>query len=225
MREIRDKSGRMPYRLWYDESEIDVLMEAELNKTGSPRRSGSLAVDIDAFIERHLGIVPDFVPLPAGVQGATEFFSNGSVKVKIAADLSERAEYDAGAEHLLRTTLAHESVHVLLHRILFLNASGTLFGGKDSRRELCRDVRFVASGYTGEWWEWQANRGMGALLLPRSEVVTAIRTWRNSHPPTEDIEDLERELSAAYGVSQQAVIYRLQQLNVASDPQQLELGF
>src|SRR5262245_60847442 len=102
MREIRDKSGRMPYRLWYGESEIDGLIEAELNKAGSPRLPGSLAVDIDTFIERHLSIVPDFIPLPTGVQGATEFFSNGTVKMKIAADLSERAEYEAGAEHLLR---------------------------------------------------------------------------------------------------------------------------
>jgi hypothetical protein len=56
---------------------------------------------------------------------------------------------------------------VLLHRILFARQSNALFGGESSRQELCRDIRPVGDGYGGEWWEWQANRGMGALLRHR----------------------------------------------------------
>jgi len=32
VKETRDYSGRMPYRLWYEENEIDSLMEAELRR-------------------------------------------------------------------------------------------------------------------------------------------------------------------------------------------------
>ena len=50
--------------------------------------------------------------------------------------------------------MAHEAAHILLHRQLFLTQSEAMFAGQTSRQELCRDVRFVGRGYTGEWWEW-----------------------------------------------------------------------
>jgi hypothetical protein len=140
VRELRDPDGRMPYRLWYEASEIDAIMEDELRRSEIERISGS-AVDVDAFTENYLGITPQFVPLPRGVQGATDFFADGTVKMRISEALSERAANDeAGAERLIRTTLAHETAHVLLHRILFLQQSEALFGRQTSRRELCRDV-------------------------------------------------------------------------------------
>ena len=172
MREARDPSGRMPYRLWYDEAEVDAVMEDELHRARDPRVTARGAVDVDIFVEGHLGITPQFVPLPRGVQGATDFFPDGRAEMRISEELSRRAaDAEPGAEHLMRTTLAHEAAHVLLHRVLFLQQSEALFGGEVSRRELCRDIRPVGRGYTGEWWEWQANRGMGALLLPKSEML------------------------------------------------------
>ncbi len=98
--------------------------------------------------------------------------------MRISAALAERAASDeAGAEHLIRATLAHEAAHVLLHRIRFLQQSEAPFGREASRQELCRDIRAVGRGYTGESWERQANRGMGALLLPRSEVIDIAGPW------------------------------------------------
>lgn len=53
----------------------------------------------------------------------------------------------------------------------------------DSRRILCRDDIIHGSGqggaqrcYTGRWWEFQANKAMGALLLPRELVVKCLDT-------------------------------------------------
>jgi len=63
----------MPYRLYYEEAEIENIMADELRKFGYTHG----AVDIDAFLENHLGLVPTFVPLPSGVQGATEFWPDG----------------------------------------------------------------------------------------------------------------------------------------------------
>lgn len=225
MREQRDPTGRLPYRLWYEESEIDAIMEDEFQKAGAPVLPGTIAVDIDAFIEGYLGVVPDFVALPDGVQGATEFYPDGRVRVKMSSDLALRADGSPGAERLLRTTLAHEASHVLLHRALFLRGTEPLFGGAASRQELCRDVGFLAPGYTGEWWEWQANRGMAALLLPRSSVVSEVRRRRGPHGAEVATAQLEHELAGAFAVSRQAMRYRLQQLGMIRDPNQQELRF
>lgn len=212
MRERRDPTGRMPYRLYYEEAEIESIMSDELRKFGYTHG----AVDIDAFLENHLGLIPTFVPLPPGVQGATEFWPNGTAEVKISATLSERADAELGAEHLLRTTMAHEASHALLHRILFLQQSEALFGGQRSRQELCRDVRFT-NRYAGEWWEWQANRGMAALLLPKNAVTAVVREIRAGA----DQGTLQAELAHVFNVSRQAAGYRLQQLEMVPTPGQV----
>ena len=216
MRERRDPTGRMPYRLYYEEAEIEGIMADELR--GSGYTGG--AVDIDAFLENYLGLVPTFVPLPAGVQGATEFWPDGTAEVRISTTLSERADAELGAEHLLRTTMAHEAAHFLLHRILFLQQSEALFGGRPSRQELCRDVRFT-NRYAGEWWEWQANRGMAALLLPKSAVTAVVREVRTAA----DQGTIDAELARVFNVSRQAAGYRLQQLQAAPMPGQVAWSF
>lgn len=223
MREQRDPHGRMPYRLWYEEAEIDTIMEDELRRSGTARLSDGGAVDVDAFIESQLRITPEFVGLPPGVQGATDFTPDGTVKMRISAALAERAASgEAGGEHLMRTTLAHEAAHVLLHRVLFLQQSEALFGGQASRQELCRDIRPVR-GYAGEWWEWQANRGMGALLLPRSEVID-IAGPRTAAARRDG--KLVQIIARRYQVSTQAVCFRLEQIKGSSpDPRQTALAY
>jgi hypothetical protein len=208
----------MPYRLFYKEHEIEAIMEDELAKSGYPGRG---QVDVDGFVENHLGIVPDFVPLPEGVQGATDFSRDGSVRMRISALLSERAMDESAAERLLRTTLAHEAAHVLLHRILFLQQSEAMFRSESSRLELCRDIQFTSRGYSGEWWEWQANRGMAALVLPKSAVVTAVRRLRAS-AASQDQQEVE--LARMFNVSRQAATYRMQQLGMNAPPGQVAWG-
>lgn len=223
MREARDRSGRMPYRLWYEEAEIDSIMEDELRRAGSPHIGGA-ALDVDAFIEQHLGITPQFEALPRGVQGATDFFPDGRVEMRISAALSGlAAEGEPGAENLMRTTLAHEAAHVLLHRVLFLRQPEALFGRDTSRRELCRDVRPVGRAYSGEWWEWQANRGMGTLLMPRSEVVSHTQAERSAGH--EDTGALITSVADRFLVSREAARLRLEQLAVRTDPHQVSWSF
>jgi hypothetical protein len=214
----------MPHRLWYETGEIDAIMEAELHKAGEPALACAVAVDIDAFVEQHLGIVPVFVNLPAGVQGATDFTSDGLVRMKIAADLAERANEESTAERLLRTTIAHEAAHVILHRALFLRQTETLFDDVSTRQNLCRDIRFVGRGYTGEWWEWQANQGMSALLLPRSRLIGEVQRYRARFRHENSAQGLEQELAHAFVISRTAIRYRLEQLGVAGDPRQERLN-
>jgi hypothetical protein len=212
----------MPYRIYYEAAEIDRIMETELRRSHLDR-IGPSAVDVDAFIETHLKITPEYVTLPRGVQGATDFSRDGTVRMRISAELSERAgRQEPGAENLIRTTLAHEAAHVLLHRSLFLSQSEALFGQVASRQELCRDIDPDGRGYTGEWWEWQANRGMGALLLPRSEIIAIAGPWTAAA-----LRDgrLVQDIARRFQVSFKAVCFRLEQIKPAPDPRQDVLAF
>lgn len=121
MRETRDHTRRMPSRLYFEQDEIDQIMDEAFKRAGQPRLNDSEAVDVDAFIELHLKITPEYVALPDGVQGASDFFPSGKVKMRISDRLSQRAAHqETGAENFIRTTLAHEAAHVLLHRSMFL---------------------------------------------------------------------------------------------------------
>ncbi len=211
MREFPDRGGRLPYRLWYEESEIESICARELARSGPPTLPDRPATDVEAFCERHLGVVPDYTWVPRGVLGATEFTARGEVRLQVSAELSLRAERHAAAETLLRSTLAHEAAHILLHRLLFLKESREIFGGLASRTELCRSVGVPGPGHRGEWWEWQANRGMSALLLP----AAALSAWlaeRERLAPGERVTARREAAAADFGVSAEAVRRRLGQL-------------
>jgi hypothetical protein len=156
-------------------------------------------------------VVPEFTWLPRGVLGATEFTARGGVRLQVSGELSRRAERDSAAEKLLRSTLAHEAAHLLLHRVLFLKESRDLFGGLASRSELCRSVGVPRPGYQGEWWEWQANRGMAALLLPPA-ALTAWLAERERALPSESAAARREAAADAFGVAAEAVRRRLAQL-------------
>lgn len=223
MREGKDPTGKMPYRVWYEEDEIDSIMEDELLKSGRRHHDRGSAVDIDSFVEQHLRITPAFVTLPEGVQGATDFTPSGKVTMRICAELSERAgNREPGAENLIRTTLAHEAAHVLLHRALFLKQSEALFSTEVPKGTLCRDVRPVGS-YSGEWWEWQANRGMGALLLPRREMVPYLSSHTIAFESGD--ESVLRDVAQKYAVSTQVARYRFEQLSGSANRAQMKMEF
>ena len=211
MRELPDRGGRLPYRLWYEESEIESIAARELALAGRPTLAGRPATDVEALLELHLGVVPEYTWLPRGVLGATEFTARGELRLQVSAELSMRADRDGAAEKLLRSTLAHEAAHVLLHRILFLKESRDLFGGLASRSELCRSVGLPQPGYQGEWWEWQANRGMAALLLP-ADALAAWFAERERTAPGERVPARREAAAAAFGVSVEAVRRRQAQL-------------
>ena len=221
MRERRDPTGRMPHQIYFEDGEIDSIMEDELLKSGRRHRDRGTVVDMDSFIEHHLGITPSYVELPAGVQGATDFAPSGKVAMRICAELGDRAAgREPGAEHLMRTTLAHEAAHVLLHRSLYLKQSEALFGNGASKGTLCRDVS-PNGGYNGEWWEWQANQGMGALLLPRREMKSFLASHHIASERGDD--SVVRDVAQRYDVSTQVVRYRFEQLSGSQNRAQTKL--
>ena len=124
MKEYRGPSGDR--RIWYEPDEIDEIMVDELHRAGllPDTEQDDLSVDIEGFIETHLGLPFDLsAELEADVLGVTDFVKGNKPKISINRDLTRSAldEEDAtpGLIGRWRATVAHEASHVLLHRLLF----------------------------------------------------------------------------------------------------------
>ncbi len=180
MRTYRATTGPFAERPYYKDEEIETICGDELRAVGLyPATPGP--VRIDRFIEKRFGVTPHYEELGQGVLGFTVFGAKGVQDVVVAKALDE--EGGQPAERRIRTTLAHEVGHGLLHAHLFCLNSGIrpLFGDftdPDKPKALCREVpvtaQFKKPGYDGRWWEFQANRTIGPLLLPRPLVQAAL---------------------------------------------------
>src|ERR1039457_5434345 len=116
MKTFRTTSGPFPEKPYYTPAEIDRTCEDELRKVGClPDAPGP--VRIDRFIEKRFKVVPQYEDLPDGVLGYTKFGKNGVEAIVVSAALD--AEKGLVAARRVRTTLAHEAGHGLLHAYLF----------------------------------------------------------------------------------------------------------
>jgi hypothetical protein len=174
----RAQSGLNSKPPYFKPSQIDQICADELRKADL-LPSSPTAVRIDRFIEKRFGVSPQYEDLPHGVLGFTKFNMNGVEAIVISAALD--AQGGKVAQRRVRTTLAHEAGHGLLHAYLFALKDKPLhLFDKDSHTAhqiLCRDVpdeEQKSRRYDGRWWEFQANRAMGGLLCPRALVHEAI---------------------------------------------------
>src|SRR5579859_1160174 len=180
MRNIRSKSGPFVERPHFKPGEIDRICADELTKAelypSSPQQ-----IRIDRFIEKRFGVAPEYQELPEGVLGFTKLGWRGVEAIVVAKALDEGG--GKVAERRLRSTLAHEGGHGLLHVHLFRQGEKpkSMFDDDDAGpRILCRDVPDVAPtarGYDGRWWEFQANKAIGGLLMPRRLVEVALERF------------------------------------------------
>jgi hypothetical protein len=145
--------------------------------------SSPQAIRIDRFVEKRFGnSCVRYEPLEGGVLGYTQFGRQGVEAIVVSRALSE--EGSRVAERRINTTLGHEAGHGLLHTHLFALDSFpiALFENASEvtpTRILCREEVPTAERqrrYDGRWWEFQANRMMGALLLPRPLVHACLRS-------------------------------------------------
>ncbi|MBV8969794.1 MAG: ImmA/IrrE family metallo-endopeptidase [Verrucomicrobia bacterium] len=88
--------------------------------------------------------------------------------ILVSRSLEERNTIPA--RRRVRSTVAHEAGHGLLHGSLFKEDNFPDLG-VNQRRILCRSDDILVEtqrSYRGRWWEFQANQAIGSLLLPRS---------------------------------------------------------
>lgn len=184
MKTFSPKNNPTIQRPFFRQEEIEELCLAELKKADLlPAKPEPIR--IDRFIEIKFGISPIYEDLEDGILGFTKFGKNGVEKVYVTSSLDE--EGTVVAERRVRTTLAHEAGHGLLHAHLFVLGKGipTLFNNEqpDEPTILCREVASIPTSsnkYDGRWWEYQANKAMGCLLLPKPLVEIAIAKFFKS---------------------------------------------
>ncbi len=172
MKTYRTTTGPFAERPYYRDEEIETMC-AEALRVAGLYPATPVPVRIDRFIEKHFGVTPRYEELAENILGFTVFGAKGVQDVVVARGLEE--EGSKTADRRIRTTLAHEAGHGLLHTHLFLLGKGSRplfadFTNQDSPRVLCKDVPvatgFKKPGYDGRWWEFQANWTIGPLLLP-----------------------------------------------------------
>lgn len=180
MKTIRSHSGSFSARPHFEPAEIDRLCMEELRKEGLYPTSPQ-AVRIDRFVEKRFRVVPEYENLPDGVLGYTRFSKAGVDRIVISAALDSRG--GKITERRVRTTLAHEAGHGMLHAYLFAFDEKPLhLFDRESHSDhqiLCRDVQGEERkrAYDGRWWEFQANRAMGGLLCPRPLVHETLKPY------------------------------------------------
>ena len=178
MKPFRSSIHKAPY---FTPGQIDNMCCDELRAVGLLPDSPE-PIRIDRFIEKRFNVSPQYEDMPQGVLGFTRFGKNGVKAVVISAALD--AEGGKVAARRVRTTIAHEGGHGLLHAHLFAldEIPLHLFDQDSHSRDqiLCRDVHGdeqKAHRYDGRWWEVQANRAMSSLLCPKPLVLAAMKPF------------------------------------------------
>jgi hypothetical protein len=164
-------------RVWYEADEIERITAGALRSAGLMPRSVAPAVDIEAFVEMHLGAVVDYAgDLPDGVLGYTEFDEPPRIVVsRRLTDMATAPQASPGLRGRWRATLAHEAAHLLLH-------SHIRAAGKTTPKLTAHAINLSSGVMTSDWREVQANMGMAALLMPRELFLTEARRLLEREP-------------------------------------------
>jgi len=178
MKHVRARKGPFIARPYYTDQEIENICQDELQAHNlMPERPS--AIRIDRFIEKKFDVVHSYEVLGDGVLGLTQFGRTGVSAIIVSRSLEE--DGTQAAEGRVRSTLAHEAGHGLLHAHLFvLQDQQPLFGDSSDPsgpKILCRNEieKGIEHSYSGEWWEYHANKAIGALLMPAKLVEIALR--------------------------------------------------
>lgn len=238
MRTYRTNTGPFQEKPFFKPEDFERICREELEQCGL-YPSDPAPIRIDRFVEKRFKIQPTYEDLPPGLLGFTLFGPKGVAAIVVTRALDE--EGTRPAERRLRTTLAHESGHGLLHAHLF--AFGTrpesLFGdglAPDALKILCREGGVSGLGKPpakrppSRWWEFQANQGMGVLLLPKALVEKALASILVQQGvlgamvlPGSRREQAIRLLADTFDVNPVVAKHRLERLYPAADERQLTL--
>ena len=181
MRTYRAKSGPFTEMPYYTVEEIEQICGDELRKVDL-FPADPMPIRVERFIEKRFNVHPLYEDLDEGLLGFTKFGPRGVEEIGVSKALAE--EDNQICNRRISSTLAHEAGHGLFHGHLFAlgRQNKSLFDGEfnlNERKILCRGktIEGVQKGrirYDGRWWEFQANRAIGGLLLPRPLVETAL---------------------------------------------------
>jgi hypothetical protein len=208
-------SGPFLSRLWIDEEEFDPIASDAL-KGVKLLPSAPGPVNIEFFVEQHFGFAYEFADLGDECLGFMSFDDRGPRRMVIHEQLD--CLDDATTNHRCRSTIAHECGHGLVHTVLYVE----LWQDHARRKELDRDRLVHHRDRTisdepprkTEWWEYQANRLMAALLLPKRLLKLCVAAHPVGRAPYEEWEPadhavVEAHVSSVFEVSRTMARYRM----------------
>lgn len=180
MRTYRTSRGPFAEAPFFSDAEIESICLDELRKYKLlPDRPA--AIRIERFVEKRFNVIVESADLGDAILGKTTFGPNGVRCMFVSKALESERSVSAGRR--VRSTIAHEAGHGLLHAHLFVIPSATpLFGDAsdlNAPKVLCREdvIDGNRKSYGGEWWEFQANAAMGHLLMPRPLLEQAVEPF------------------------------------------------
>lgn len=231
MRTYRSNKGPFKERPYFSDSDIENICMDELRAVDLYPDSPQ-PIRIDRFIEKRFKVVPSYDDLGDGILGLTKFGRYGVKEVIVSTALEEAGT--VAAERRIRSTLAHEGGHGIFHSRLFATANmEALFADMadpSAPKILCRDEGESVTRYKGQWWEYQANRAIGALLLPKPLlekalegflVVTGMLGFKTFDQTKRD--EAVLFLADVFDVNQAVARIRLEQLYSVKESTQLTL--
>ncbi|HVE72606.1 MAG TPA: hypothetical protein VNI54_14675 [Thermoanaerobaculia bacterium] len=168
-------SGPYRDRIYYSNEDIERITEDELREYELlPTQPGP--INIDLYVEQRF-VTPRYVDLAPTLLGYTEFGPNGPVDIVINQELA--SDQTAVAKRRVRTTIAHEGGHAILHAVLHIDTGQTnlLRAVPDQPRIMCKEEDLKRGPYDGSWWEYQANLAMSCFLLPRALTFAALEPY------------------------------------------------
>jgi len=170
VRKVQTPSGPFAFRLYFEDlGEIDkICLEALTSQSLLP--SDPAPIRIERFVEKQFKASLRYEDLGPEHLGCTIFNSSGGVEAILVSRLLEE-QNTLPARRRVRSTIAHEAGHGLLHGSLFIEGNSALNDalGEKQRLILCRSEDILVDtqrSYAGRWWEFQANQAIGSLLLP-----------------------------------------------------------
>ena len=174
------------------------------------------------LLERHTSILNLYAELDDGINGVTTMFGSERLpRVDIAAELSRQWF----RENRLRTTLAHELAHILLHSPLW-RAQCMAAGQKGETliAQACRREAVEDNAPRSDRIEWQAGYICGALLMPKRRIDLLVARFLSTQPGSPvlvagsaDAEELVERVTIGFRVSRLAARVRLGRLGVITD--------
>lgn len=222
MKAYPDPKNPWGKRLWYEDHEFSSLMADALARAGDGLFVPGKGIDIDLVLERGFEIVPDYAAdLPLDTLGRTLFHRDGRIEVHVQRALVDASSRDTVARRRLRSTLAHELAHVVLHSGLHpIDTTASLFGFADPPAKiLCRTPGVFPVAVVHDWWEHQAYRGMACALIPAATIAEVLPTLLKYPTVTDALaagkgKEVLTTLADTFDTSLELTLYRVQDLGV-----------
>lgn len=182
---VKDHTGRFAERPHFEPEELDYECEAIVEQFLRDQ-NGSVVypittTDLVLMLENAVESVDHYADFQDDdLWGQTRFRAGRKPTVGIARQLSENERY----ENPRRMTIAHEFVHVRFHGPIyaFLSDQALLFQPERTARGrsdlgVCNRDGIESRGKS-DWAEWQAARGAGALIMPRTALEKLVAKER-----------------------------------------------